>query len=351
MKEYSINRWRLTFENSEIEAEYVREEEVKNIKQQRFAYAVSIPFYLAFAPVDYVQAGAYLPLFWFIRFGIYLPLGIAVYLSTFHHKYTLYAQKLASLLVYVGGLGMMVMTLAGARIDFYSYKYGFLFTLLFATSLLKLRFLNVLKVTLPMLLLYTVISTQFKLVPMDVNVDSMIVYVVAVAMGCISSYFFESSERKQFVLRKMMTLEKEKVAHTNLVLEEKVKERTQHLNEVVQSLMEANQKLKTSEVTFRKLFENASDAVLLLRQEAILNCNQECVSLLKYFHKSDLIGKTLDVIAPLDTFAEFEVEGQNDKVFKSILMLKTGDAHLFELKVTPIILDGEAVKYCVIKPV
>ena len=56
--------------------------------------------------------------------------------------------------------------------------------------------------------------------------------------------------------------------------------------------------LKASEYTFRKLFEGSSDAVLIIEDNKIIDCNQATFELLGYDSKVGIVGKSLWEISP-----------------------------------------------------
>lgn len=68
-----------------------------------------------------------------------------------------------------------------------------------------------------------------------------------------------------------------------------------HIVGVIRDITDRNQALKAlrqSEETFRKIFENSSDAILLMtRQERFTACNQACLGLLGLRKKDELVGK------------------------------------------------------------
>lgn len=62
---------------------------------------------------------------------------------------------------------------------------------------------------------------------------------------------------------------------------------------------EAIERLKTSELKFRRLFEHSGDAILLIKNGRFFECNQAALNMLGYDSKEQLIFKNPDDISPL----------------------------------------------------
>jgi len=66
--------------------------------------------------------------------------------------------------------------------------------------------------------------------------------------------------------------------------------------------------VKASEYTFRTLFEGSSDAVLIVENDKIADCNPATIELLGYESKEDIIGKT-----PWELSPELQPDKENSK--------------------------------------
>lgn len=340
-----LNRWRLIFRDSQLEKEYrkITSEKIKG--QQRFLFVFSILFYWAFALIDLEAVPERVPLFWTIRFGIYTPLVIAFLIFTKMNIYQKYHEIATWTISIIGTSGLLVMTIVGASYDFYSYKYGFLFALIFISNLTKLRFLNALSANIIMFASYLLVNTLYPVLPTDVHVDAVILYGCVIMLGGFSNYLFEYSERSQFVLLRELEHTREEVEEMNAELEEKVEQRTQLLNETNTHLMQANDKLTSSEYTFRKLFEDSADAIVLLHEDVVTTCNQSMLMLLGYEHKQHLVGKVF--------WHLFDDEPtQNSKsIFQRWLTKKDGTSFFAELRATEIVINGRNVNHLLIRDV
>lgn len=354
-----LNLFKLTYTDPGMECEYRIKTSEKNIIQHRFLYALSIPFYLVFALVDISEVQNLLAFFWIVRFGIYTPIALLALLATLSPKYPRYNQLIMWIVAFTGAVGMLVLTFAGSSLGFYSYKYGFLFAIVFFTILARLRFVNVIIGIVPLVILYWVTSIIYPVIPSDVNFDSLILFVCVMIMGLIATYFFEYSERRQFFYQKLLEKESLKVSQLNDELENKVIQRTQLLNNANKKLMSLNEKISASEYTFRMLFDESIDAILLEDSGKIINCNRSLLKLMGYEQKGDLIGKRLWSF--YDTNDEGDTEGlkravenyenQEDLNFKWWMKTKTQQSFLADIRVTRVLIDGKKVSHLLIRDI
>ncbi|GAB6106836.1 sensor domain-containing diguanylate cyclase [Fusibacter bizertensis] len=354
-----LNLLILQYKDRSLEREYRLKTNEKNIVLHRFLYALSIPFYLIFALVDVVAVNNLLSLFWIIRFGIYTPVASIALVSTLSPHYYKFNQLILWIVAFVGAVGMLILTFAGSSQGFYSYKYGFLFALIFFTILSKLRFLNILIGVAPLVLSYWLVALIYPVVPPDVNLDSVVLFSCVSIMGLIASYFYEYSERKQFYYQKLLEQESLKVNALNDELENKVIQRTQLLNNANKKLLSLNEKLSASEYTFRMLFDESMDAILIEDSGQIINCNRSLVKLMGYNQKNDLIGKSLwsfyasdndELIASLQKTVE-NYENREDVSFKWWMKHKTDRSFLAEIKITRVLIDGKKVSHMLIRDI
>ncbi|HSN66196.1 MAG TPA: hypothetical protein VLS94_06120, partial [Fusibacter sp.] len=275
-----MNRLNLNFEDRSIEMAYRDVTYDKCTQQHRFLYVFSILFYLVFTFVDRRAVPDMMPLFLTIRFGVYAPVALLAFMFTFSKTYPKYNQMIVGVVATIGTLGMIALTYVGSSQGFYSYKYGILFALIIITNLTKLRFLTAVMVSISLYSVYIIAYIFYPVIPTDVHFDSLILFGVIIFLGGLSNYFFEYAQRNQFELVKLLELERDKVSEVNERLEDKVVERTTLLNSTNQTLVEVNEKLGSSEYTFRKLFEESADAIMLIEEGIIVNINQAMVNLL-----------------------------------------------------------------------
>ena len=214
-------------------------------------------------------------------------------------------------------------------------------------------------VSISMFIVYVTAYIFYPVIPSDVHFDSLILFSVIIILGGLSNYFFEYSQRNQFELMKLLELERDKVGETNERLEDKVIERTLLLNSTNKMLVDVNEKLGSSEYTFRKLFEESADAIMLIEEGIIVNINQAMVNLLGFYHKSDLKGRSLwsiSVVEPAMDDSELEkrletILNNDDIIIQWWLKLKDGGSFLAEIKLTQIIVNGKRLIHMLVRDI
>jgi diguanylate cyclase (GGDEF)-like protein/PAS domain S-box-containing protein len=114
----------------------------------------------------------------------------------------------------------------------------------------------------------------------------------------------------------------------------------------------AEEALKASEHTFRTLFEGSSDAILILDDNKIVDCNPATMELLRYDSKDNILGKSLWELSP-----EFQAKGIpsqekalnitetvfRNKKFEWLLQTKDKTIISVEVMLTSIILNEKKV--------
>lgn len=95
---------------------------------------------------------------------------------------------------------------------------------------------------------------------------------------------------------------------------------------VTAKLLLQNQLLETSEKKYQMLFDNANDAIFILKNDSFIDCNQKASDYFK-FSKEELIGKSVEEISPA-----FQYDGQESrkKAQQFIGHVLNGDPQQFE---------------------
>jgi diguanylate cyclase (GGDEF)-like protein/PAS domain S-box-containing protein len=120
---------------------------------------------------------------------------------------------------------------------------------------------------------------------------------------------------------------------------------------------QAEDAVKASEYTFRNLFEGSSDAILIIEDNKIIDCNPAMIELLGYDSKVRILGKS-----PCEFSPEKQPDGKPskekaDEVFKSTIKngkfkfewwyeKNDGSSAPVEVMMTTIVLNGKKVFHC-----
>ncbi|MHB1688975.1 MAG: PAS domain S-box protein, partial [Ignavibacteriaceae bacterium] len=120
----------------------------------------------------------------------------------------------------------------------------------------------------------------------------------------------------------------------------------------------AENELSESEETFKRLFEESTDPILLLDSSSFVDCNRATVSILGYSSKEEVINKT-----PWELSPTYQADGQTSSEkaekmisialergfnrFEWIHLKKDGLLFTVEVMLTPIILKGKQIFYVI----
>ncbi len=226
-----IKSSRLSFShtNTDLEKEYLLDYNDDVINNQRLAIFLSIIAYVIFAPIDFREMNQFHLYYWFIRFGIYSPIALFVLKLSFAPSFKRYGSLMIAFTILLGGIGLLVIHLTAATQGFFSYRYALLFVLIFVYFFLSLRFVYVMMVGFVLFFVYNLSYQIFPVIPPDIHLDSNILYGYVIIFGAFSVYIKEKNHRAQFLLKKQLNDEKNKIASINDALEKKVNARTKEL--------------------------------------------------------------------------------------------------------------------------
>ena len=156
-------------------------------------------------------------------------------------------------------------------------------------------------------------------------------------------------QNSHYGLEKLVLQRTEELASINTRLQRK----NASLEELVMLLRLSEQALRESESKFRGLFESSSDAVLLLKQERIFDCNDAALRLFHTTERSDICGKY-----PAELSPEMQENGKTSFEWAKILIdqaflqgpqlfewlhirLDSQETFSAEVMLTPLVLEGE----------
>ena len=150
-----------------------------------------------------------------------------------------------------------------------------------------------------------------------------------------------------------------------IALRESMKEQVvveEELRNQFEEMKRNSELLRKSEYTFRTLFEGSSDAVLIIKEHTIIDCNQATIDLLGYDSKVGIIGKRPWEISPViqpdgklskkRIIEEIEITEKNGKAkFEWWHQKNDGTISPVEVMFTSISLYGEKVFHALMRDI
>jgi signal transduction histidine kinase/ActR/RegA family two-component response regulator len=219
----------------------------RSLNPFRFSLILSMVFYGAFAFLDAVTVPNLKEVFWFIRFGIVFPVLILVYIFSYSKLFKKYMQFVITCIMFITGLGIIIMIIYAAQEKNYSYYAGLILIFIFGYTFIRARFIYASIAGWSIVILYEISAVWISQTPGITLVNNNYFFISANIIGMFISYFLELSARKEFFMRILLEQEKENVKTANNALEKRVLERTKQLSS-------ANQDLK-KEIEIRQKFE------------------------------------------------------------------------------------------------
>jgi signal transduction histidine kinase len=253
-KEWRVQKLTLKFsgELQGMEKEFLDDYFSRSIEPMRFSLVLAIFFYGIFAFLDALIFPELKQLFWFIRFGIVTPVLIGVILFSFSSVFKQYMQVILAGIMYLTGLGIIIMSVYAANIaNDYSYYAGLILIFIFGYTFIRARFVYASIAGWSIVASYEIAAMAMSDTPFEILINNNYFFVSANVIGMFISYFMENSARRDFYMRKLLQTEQKKVKAANNALEKRVEERTKQLTV-------ANKDLK-KEIEVRKHHQKEKD--------------------------------------------------------------------------------------------
>jgi len=140
LQNISIDRFTLKFNDKELEKQFIIDYNQSILKLLRIALFTGAFLYAIFGILDSVMVGETKTKIWIIRYLIVCPSLLIGIILTFSRGCIKYLQFLISVLVIIGGLGIVAMLAMINPPALYLYSQGILLVLMFNYTFLRLRF-------------------------------------------------------------------------------------------------------------------------------------------------------------------------------------------------------------------
>jgi signal transduction histidine kinase/ActR/RegA family two-component response regulator len=231
-KEWKLHKITLAFKGEihKYEKDFLNDYFKRSLQPFRFSIILAIFFYGIFAFLDALMLPELKEIFWFIRFGIITPLLLAVILFSYTAIFRKYMQPIITGIMYLTGLGIIVMIIFAARLaDNYSYYAGLLLIFIFGYTFIRARFIYACIAGWSIVASYEVAAIWMSDTPIEVLINNNYFFISGNIIGMFISYFMEHSARRDFYMKKLLVMEQEKVQAANNALEKRVQERTHQL--------------------------------------------------------------------------------------------------------------------------
>jgi len=249
-KELSVHpvSLRFTGEMEHFEKDFLDDYFKRIIGPFRFSLLLAIIFYGSFAALDVIIIPELKYQFWFIRFVLVIPMILVLYILSYSRFIKNYLQPLVSVAMYLTGLGIIAMIIYASRIvERDTYYAGLILILIFGYAFTRIRFIYATLAGWLIVGTYEVAAIWLTQTPTEQLYNNNFFFISANIIGMFICYLMELSARRDFVMRRLLEEEQDKVKAANEMLEHRVQERTAQLTRT-------NRALK-KEIEMRKHYE------------------------------------------------------------------------------------------------
>ncbi len=206
---YGIDRLRLRFRDPSVERHYMIESLNESRVIIRTYLVAAAVLYLMFGILDWVVGGNAVAELWFVRYAIVCPILLAAAAMTFVPAFDRFAQGALSIAMIAPGIGVIIMT-AIMPPPFNSFYYaGLIMVVIYGSSLVRLRFLNSVVISLLLVTLYEVVSTRINPIPVKDYLNNNFFLVMATVVGLFSGYIQEMYIRRSYRAQKVIQAKNE----------------------------------------------------------------------------------------------------------------------------------------------
>ena len=268
--EIKVNLITLSFPR-EVEEAFLEDYFKKSLRHVRIALLLAIFFYGIFGFLDAWIAPDVKEKLWFIRYVVFVPFTLAVFLFSFSSHFKHFMQLCLTSVILVAGFGIIEMILIAPYPGNYSYYAGLILVFIFGYTFFKLRFIYATIAGWMIVVAYECAAIWLNQTPIPVLLNNNFFFLTGNIIGMFACYSIEFYSRKDFVQARLLEAEERKVKAANRELEKRVEERTvqlvdanKELRQEVAERKRAEEAARESGQRFRHLSENSPEIIYTL---------------------------------------------------------------------------------------
>lgn len=303
----NVNKFTLSFAGNQ-EKQYQDYFFRESLPIFRISFILLTVLYSLFAFTDLMVVPEYQSFFFFIRFGIVVPVLCLVFLLSYTGFFKNVWQLLLFFSFIVGGAGIVVMILLVP--DNMAYYAGLMLVFMAGYFFIRLRFFLA---TLAGWLLWLLFNLGLFLLSdaaYSLIITHNFFYIAANFIGMVAAYHIELNHRRNFQLLGQLDQKKEELEQINEYLEDEINQRTTDLVK--------------SEKKFRNLVEEVNDVIFLLNSDGLIEYMSPVIEQLTGFKSAYYIQKPYSALAH---------PGQDKQLISTFDAVENGENFSHEFKI------------------
>jgi len=204
------NVFTLTFTDNSLEAGFQASHAKNVLPQIRLAIVIAAVLYGFFSVLDFIiipenRFDALL-----VRFAFAIPLFVLGYLATFRTYFRKRLQLLVSVIVCIAGFGIALIAIRYQHVKSDIFFTGTLLPLFWAFLYSGLRFVNAVKISLVLIVIYEILFYFFSDIHFETFVGLNFFLFTSLVIGILGGHTIERYYRRDFVNQRLINAEKQK---------------------------------------------------------------------------------------------------------------------------------------------
>ncbi|MGY9106159.1 MAG: sensor histidine kinase, partial [Alphaproteobacteria bacterium] len=214
---FELSSTKLSFRDPGVEKRFSEETFMRSINLIRAYLIAGTLLYAMYGALDWIVGGTATLLILTIRYAIVCPILLGVLALTFSENFPRYGQIALSVAMLATGLGVVAMTAVMPAPFNSEYYAGLIMVVIYCGSLIRLKFLYGLAITVFLVLSYQLSAAVINPIPFDSYISNNFFLVMALGVGLFSSYIQETYFRRTYISGKIVETKNE---YTNVLLRE-----------------------------------------------------------------------------------------------------------------------------------
>ena len=199
-----MNRFLLVFKCAEVERDFSARSYANSIFFIRVYLIAGVVLYAAFGALDVLIGEEYRPTLWLIRYGFAVPTMLGVFCASFLAGFRAYVQLAVAVAMGAAGVGILLMVSVLPPPFGSQYYAGLIMVVIYCGSLLGLRFMYSLFITLFIVVCYQAVSLWFNPIPSTDYILNNFFLGMATGVGLFCSYILETHIRNNYIAQKII---------------------------------------------------------------------------------------------------------------------------------------------------